>query len=96
MHFDLSDELADLQRSVRRLAQDKIKPRAREIDKTSQYPQDIFEAFRDAELLGLCIPADGIDALLVTGRASIRWPARYCPKEAGSRGDNRSVKVAAG
>jgi alkylation response protein AidB-like acyl-CoA dehydrogenase len=56
--FDLSEELAALQQSVRRLAQDKVKPRAREIDKSGEYPQDIFEAFRDAGLLGLCIPTE--------------------------------------
>ena len=58
MHFDLPDELAELQATVRRLAQDKVKPRARAIDKESAYPQDIFEAFRDAGLLGLCIPPE--------------------------------------
>ena len=56
MDFDLSQELTDLQQSVRRLAQDKVQPRAREIDRTGEYPQDLFEAFRDAGLLGLCIP----------------------------------------
>ena len=56
MDFDLSDELADLQQSVRRLARDKVRPRAREIDRTGEYPQDLFEAFRDAGLLGLCLP----------------------------------------
>src|SRR6202140_2065684 len=56
MDFALSDELADLQATVRRLAQDKVKPRAREIDETGEYPQDLFEVFRDAGLLGLCIP----------------------------------------
>lgn len=56
MDFDLPEELADLQASVRRLSQDKVKPRAREIDETGEYPQDIFEIFRDAGLLGLCIP----------------------------------------
>ena len=58
MDFDLPDELLELQSSVRRLAQDKIKPRAREIDETGAYPQDVFEAFRDAGLLGLCIPEE--------------------------------------
>ncbi len=58
MDFALSDELAALQETVRRLAQDKIKPRAREIDLTGEYPQDIFDAFRDADLLGLCIPSE--------------------------------------
>jgi len=58
MDFALSDELAELQTTVRRLAQDKVKPRAREIDDTGEYPQDLFEVFRDAGLLGLCIPED--------------------------------------
>jgi alkylation response protein AidB-like acyl-CoA dehydrogenase len=56
--FDLSEELEALQTSVRRLAQDKVKPRARAIDKEGTYPQDLFEAFRDAGLLGLCLPTD--------------------------------------
>src|ERR671939_518956 len=56
MDFDLSSELADLQATCRRIAQDKVKPRAREIDETGEYPTDLFEVFRDAGLLGLCIP----------------------------------------
>ncbi len=58
MDFDLSPELSALQQSVRRLAQDKIQPRAREIDLTGEYPGDIFEAFRAADLLGLCLPTE--------------------------------------
>jgi len=58
MDFDLSEELTALQETCRRVAQDKVKPRAREIDETEQYPQDIFEVFRDAGMLGLCIPED--------------------------------------
>jgi alkylation response protein AidB-like acyl-CoA dehydrogenase len=58
MEFDLPEELAKLQSTVRRLAQDKVQPRAREIDDTGAYPQDLFELFRDAGLLGLCIPTE--------------------------------------
>lgn len=58
MDFELSDELLALRDSVRKLAQEKIKPRARAIDESGEYPQDIFEAFRDADLLGLCIPEE--------------------------------------
>ncbi|MGC8463483.1 MAG: acyl-CoA dehydrogenase family protein [Acidimicrobiales bacterium] len=58
MHFDLSPELADLQQSVRRLAQEKVKPRARDVDTTGEYPADLFEAFRQADLLGLCLPPE--------------------------------------
>jgi alkylation response protein AidB-like acyl-CoA dehydrogenase len=56
--FELPEELTELRNSVRRLAQDKVQPRARSIDKEGTYPQDIFDAFRDAGLLGLCIPPE--------------------------------------
>ncbi|HZU71955.1 MAG TPA: acyl-CoA dehydrogenase family protein [Acidimicrobiales bacterium] len=58
MHFELPDELASLQETARRIAQDKVKPRARDIDETGEYPEDLFEVFRDAGLLGLCIPTE--------------------------------------
>ncbi len=58
MDFQLSDELVGLQQSVRRLAQEKIKPRARDIDTTGVYPQDLFDEFKKADLLGLCIPEE--------------------------------------
>src|ERR1700690_2872581 len=58
MDFDLSPELSQLQATVRRLAQEKVKPRARAIDGSGHYPDDIFAVFRDAGLLGLCLPED--------------------------------------
>jgi alkylation response protein AidB-like acyl-CoA dehydrogenase len=58
MDFALSEELLALQENVRKLAQEKIRPRAREIDTTSLYPQDIFNEFKKADLLGLCIPSE--------------------------------------
>ena len=58
MAFDLPPELVELQATVRKLAQDKVAPRAREIDTTAEYPQDLFELFRDTGLLGLVIPEE--------------------------------------
>jgi alkylation response protein AidB-like acyl-CoA dehydrogenase len=58
VNFELSEELLALQQMVRRLAKDKVQPRAREIDETGEYPDDVFEAFRAAGLLGLCIPEE--------------------------------------
>jgi alkylation response protein AidB-like acyl-CoA dehydrogenase len=43
---------------VRRLSQEKIKPRARQIDSSGEYPQDLFDEFKKADLLGLCIPVE--------------------------------------
>ncbi|MCU1426982.1 MAG: acyl-CoA dehydrogenase domain protein [Actinomycetia bacterium] len=58
MDFELSAELAELQATVRKLAQEKVAPRAREIDETGEYPQDLFELFRDTGLLGLVLPEE--------------------------------------
>jgi len=54
--WDLPEELAELAASVRRLAQDKVRPRAREIDETGEYPDDLFAVFGQAGLLGLGLP----------------------------------------
>ncbi len=79
MDFSLSDELSALQASVRRLAQDKVKPRARAIDKDGAYPDDLFDAFRDAGLLGLCIPTDygGSGAGILGLAVAIEEVAKY-------------------
>ena len=58
MQFDLSPELAELQATVRKLAQERIAPRAREIDDSEEYPQDLFDLFVDAGLTGLCVPEE--------------------------------------
>jgi alkylation response protein AidB-like acyl-CoA dehydrogenase len=56
--FELSDELAELQATVRKLAQERVAPRAREIDEREEYPDDLFALFVDAGLTGLCIPEE--------------------------------------
>jgi alkylation response protein AidB-like acyl-CoA dehydrogenase len=58
VEFDLSPELAELQATVRKLAQERIAPRAREIDDSEEYPQDLFDLFVDAGLTGLCVPEE--------------------------------------
>ena len=58
MDFSFSPEMSELQSTVRRLARERVRPRAREIDKTGEYPKDLFELFKEAGLLGLCIPED--------------------------------------
>jgi alkylation response protein AidB-like acyl-CoA dehydrogenase len=58
VNFDLPAELVDLQATVRKLAQERVAPRAREIDETEEYPDDLFELFVETGLTGLCVPEE--------------------------------------
>ncbi len=71
--------MVELQSSVRRLARDKVRPRARAIDREGTYPDDLFEAFADAGLLGLCIPEDygGSGAGILGLSVAIEEVAKY-------------------
>ncbi|MGO9344129.1 MAG: acyl-CoA dehydrogenase family protein [Acidimicrobiales bacterium] len=79
MDFELSEELSDLRSTVRRIAQDKVEPRSRDIDRSGEYPQDLFEVFRDAGLLGLCIPTEygGAGAGILGLTLAIEEVAKY-------------------
>src|SRR4029077_14536699 len=56
-----------------------IAPRAREIDRSEEYPQDLFELFRDTGLLGLVIPEeDGVGGAGILGLTiAIEEVAKY-------------------
>jgi alkylation response protein AidB-like acyl-CoA dehydrogenase len=54
--FTLSEEHEALREAVRALADDKIAPRAAEIDRTAQFPWDVYEALVKADFHALHIP----------------------------------------
>jgi alkylation response protein AidB-like acyl-CoA dehydrogenase len=58
VNFDLPPELIELQASVRKLSQERIAPRAREIDENETYPDDVFRLFVETGLTGLCVPEE--------------------------------------
>ena len=65
--FALTEEHEALRESVRALADDKIAPRAAEIDRTGEFPWDVYEALVKADFHALHIPEEyggaGGDAL---------------------------------
>ncbi len=65
--FTLPEEHRSLRDMVRKLAEDKIAPRAAEIDEKAEFPWDVKEALAQTGLLGLHIPeqygGSGGDAL---------------------------------
>jgi alkylation response protein AidB-like acyl-CoA dehydrogenase len=54
--FALSEEHQALREAVRGLADDKIAPRAAEIDRTAEFPWDVYEALVKADFHALHIP----------------------------------------
>ncbi|MEW6263573.1 MAG: acyl-CoA dehydrogenase family protein [Thermodesulfobacteriota bacterium] len=60
----ITDEQKMIQEMVRKLAKQKIMPRAAEIDESDEYPEDIVNALAEHGILKLCLPQEfgGIDA----------------------------------
>jgi alkylation response protein AidB-like acyl-CoA dehydrogenase len=56
--FTLSEEQELFRRSVRQLAEDKIAPRAAEIDESDSYPHDMHELLARNDLMGVGYPAE--------------------------------------
>lgn len=64
MEFAPSEAHTLIRDSAKRVAREVIAPRAAEVDRTAQYPEDYFQALRQADLLGITLPREvgGADA----------------------------------
>ena len=58
MNFELDAIHQDVQERARQIAREVVAPQAAMIDERGTYPHEVFAAFREAELLGLCFPAE--------------------------------------
>jgi len=58
MPYCLAPEQEALKKEIGKLAQEKIAPRAAEIDRTGEYPWDVVEVMSRAGLMGLAIPEE--------------------------------------
>ncbi|HZG94165.1 MAG TPA: acyl-CoA dehydrogenase family protein [Mycobacteriales bacterium] len=69
-----------LREAVRSLAEDKIAPRAAEIDATGEFPWDVFEALKRSELLAIHVPEEygGPGADAISSAILIEEVARVC------------------
>lgn len=79
MDFDLSEADGLIRGTARRIAQEVIAPRAAEVDATSEYPEDYFEAFKAADLLGITLPTEvgGADAGTMALTLAVEEVAKY-------------------
>ena len=78
--YRLADEHGMLREAVRSLAEDKIAPRAAEIDATGEFPWDVFEALKRSELLAIHVPEEygGPGADAISSAILIEEVARVC------------------
>src|SRR6188768_448923 len=54
--FGLGEELDEVRTQVRRFARERIAPRAEEIDRSNEFPRDLWPAMGEAGLLGITVP----------------------------------------
>jgi alkylation response protein AidB-like acyl-CoA dehydrogenase len=80
MEFQLSEQHRLIQETARRIAREKIAPRAAEIDETQEYPHDVFAAFKETGLTGLTIPPQygGSGAGMLALALAVEEAAKYC------------------
>jgi isovaleryl-CoA dehydrogenase len=54
--FGLGEELDEVRTQVRRFARERIAPRAEEIDRSNEFPRDLWPLLGNAGLLGITVP----------------------------------------
>jgi isovaleryl-CoA dehydrogenase len=54
--FGLAEELEEIRQQVRRFAAEQIAPRAAEIDRSNEFPRDLWPALGSQGLLGITVP----------------------------------------
>jgi alkylation response protein AidB-like acyl-CoA dehydrogenase len=80
MGYQLTEEQRLFRETVRRLAVDRVQPRAAEIDRSGEFPWDIFELFSEYGLVGVGMPEQygGGGADLLTFCLAVEEVARVC------------------
>lgn len=78
--YRLTNEQKMLKETVRRMAREKIGPRAAKIDETGGFPWDVCEEFRTLGLFGLVFPEEygGSDAGILSAALVLEEIARVC------------------
>src|SRR5574341_1362765 len=84
MDYELSDAHKLIRDTARRIAREKVAPRAAELDESGEYPHDLFQVFAHAGLLGLTSPETygGSGAGCLALALAVQEVAKYCNSSA--------------
>jgi len=93
--YRLTDEHEMLRETVRQLAEDKIMPRAAEIDATAEFPWDVYDALVRSDLHATHIPEEygGVGADSIATCIVIEEVARACASSSLIPGVNKLATV---
>ncbi|MFA7268320.1 MAG: acyl-CoA dehydrogenase family protein [Sterolibacterium sp.] len=79
MSYELNDDQRQIQDLVRRVAREKVAPRADEIDRTAEYPHDMYELLKQLGLFTLPFPAEyGGTGSLLSACVAVEELGRVC------------------
>src|ERR1700720_3288822 len=80
MDFEFTEEQVAIRDTIRELVQDRVAPRAAEIDEKAEYPKDIEKLFAENGILGIPFPEQygGISGSSVTICMGIEEIAKAC------------------
>ena len=80
MDFEFSEDLLAIRETIRELVQDRVAPRAAEIDEKMEYPADIEKLFADNGILGIPFPEEygGVSGSSVAICMGIEEIAKAC------------------
>ncbi|HVC23059.1 MAG TPA: acyl-CoA dehydrogenase family protein [Candidatus Dormibacteraeota bacterium] len=84
MVTEVREDLQAIQSSVRELAQAKIAPRAAEIDRTTEFPWDVVELFRQQDIFAIAFTPEygGVSGSSLTLAAAVEEIAKVCATSA--------------
>src|ERR1700680_4014022 len=80
MDYEFTEEQVAIRDTIRELVQDRVAPRAAEIDEKAEYPKDIEKLFAQNGILGIPFPEEygGISGSSVTTRMGIHEISKAC------------------
>jgi len=78
MAYELNEDQRRIQDLIRRVARERVAPRANDIDRTAEYPEDMFELLKELRLFTLPFPPDYGGTGMLSACLAVEELGRVC------------------